>query len=260
MNTNKKINDRNFKKRIILYFNRLKFRYQPPAVLRSFNYEKTNDYYLYSSVIVQKKKTVMIQPIIRIADNNSSNPFTLNKFSMISVRKNNRNMGLTINLILPFLKNFCKIDMNKIGCVSLSSNNTYGFEGIEKYISLLKSWGINENNILIRNAEEAVTQATGDGYWKDPDPDFSIYQGWTISLHYKCNSNANIADYTDYNSWIEIGELAEEGGVMGYERIKYVIQNQNENNKNILTNNILTNNTIYNINFSKKQKWKMIWT
>uniref|UniRef100_A0A6C0ITM8 Uncharacterized protein n=1 Tax=viral metagenome TaxID=1070528 RepID=A0A6C0ITM8_9ZZZZ len=255
MNNVKKIHDKNFKNRIILYFNKLRFKYQPPGVLRSFNYEKTNDYYLYSSVIIQKKKTLMIQPIKRVADNNSSNPFTLNKFSMISVRKNNKNMDSTINLIIPFLKNFCKIDISKIGCVSLSSNNTYGFEGIENYIPLLKSWGINENNILIRNADEAVREASGDGYWKDPDPNFSNYQGWTISLHYQRENNANIENYTDYNSWIEIGELAEEGGVMGYERIKYAIQN--ENTKQILNSNKYTLNN--NINPFKKQNWKMVW-
>lgn len=214
--------DRIFRKNIYLYFNRLKFSYQSPKKIRSFKYQKINDYYLYSTTIIQNKRTIIIQPIIRISDYNSSNPFNLNKFSIVSVKLNVKNMKKTINIIMRFLKNICKI-----GCVSLSENNNYGFQGIEKFIPQLVNWGVSQNNILIRDAEQAVLEASGDGFWKDPDPKFSNYQYWTITLFYQLSDNSNISDYKDYNKWVELGEMAEEGCAMGYERLKYIIQNKN---------------------------------
>ena len=235
------MNDIIFKKNIFGYFNRLKFKYQQPVKIRSFKYEKTNDYYLYSTVIVQNKRTIMIQPIIRISDYNSSNPFNLNKFSMVSVRLNIKNMKKIINITMRFLQNICKIDITKLGCVSISENNSYGYQGIESFIPQLKSWGISENNILIRDADEAVAQGSGDGFWRDPDPDFSNYQYWTITLYYQLANNSNISDYTDYTKWVEIGEMLEQSSVMGYERLKYVIQNKNKD-KSILNQNLYERN------------------
>lgn len=213
-------NNNNLKKRIINFFEEMGYKYQPPAPIRSKSYGPNNDYYIYSTAQVQKENTVMIQPIFRKEDQGSANPFQLSKFTMISTRSG-RNMGEKVDISIKFMKDFCGIDMGKIGCVSISGNNRFGFEGIENYIGQLENGGINKKNIYVRNADEAVKEGAGDGFWKDPD--FSENNGWSISFYYQLENGANIADYKNYNKWLEVGEILEHEIGFGLERIKYVM-------------------------------------
>ena len=214
-------NNNNLKKRIINFFEEMGYKYQPPAPIRSKSYGPNNDYYIYSTAQVIKENAVMVQPIVRKEDQGSSNPFRLSNFNMISV-KNEVNLSKMVDTSIKFMRDFCGIDMGKIGCVSISGNNRFGFEGIENYIRQLENGGINKKNIYIRDADEAVNEGAGDGYWKDPD--FSEYNSWSISFYYQLENGANIAEYKNYNKWLEIGEIGDNDFGFGFERIKYVME------------------------------------
>lgn len=213
------------KKSIIDFFTRYNknLSYQKPVPIRSKSYGKKNNYYLYSPVLVQKKNSIMIQPVRRIEDKNSRNPYRLEKFSMISVSLDKKDMGKTLNMFGNFFKNYCKLDMRKLGCVSINGSNDLDIEGIEKYYDLLEKWGIDKKNIYIRNAMEAVKDGEGDGYWIYPDPDFDHLKGWTISFHYQLATKSDISSYKNNKNWIEIAEISEIIGAVGYERIKLIM-------------------------------------
>ncbi len=211
------------KKNIINYFlnTNSELKYRKTVPIKSKLYGKNNNYYLYSTVLVQDKNEIMIQPIKRIEDKHSTNPLTLEKFNMVSVSINKRDMKKTLDLFLNFLKNYCKLDMKKIGCVSAKKSSMYNIEGIEKYIGLLEKYGIEKKNILARNPREAFIEGKGDGYWIYPG--FEKFQGWTISFYFKLGVNSNISTYHNYNTWIEIAEIGDIIGAIGYERLNYVI-------------------------------------
>lgn len=213
-------NNQGLKTKIINFFENLGYTYQSPVPVRSKSYGPKNDYYIYSTEIVQKNNSVMIQPIIRKEDQNSNNPFRLSKFTMISI-KSCRDMANTIDICLKFIKDFCKFDIRKIGCVSISGDNLYDFDGIEMYIEQLTKEGISKNNIYIRNADEAVNEGAGDGYWTDPD--FSEYNEWSIAFYYQLKNGAKISNYKNYNEWLELSEITDSIIGFGLERIKHIM-------------------------------------
>jgi len=131
-------------------------------------------------------------------------------------------MNETLDIFCNFFKNYCKLDMKKLGCVSISCSKKFDIDGIKKYYNLLEKWGIDKKNIYIRDTQKAIKQGKGDGYWIYPG--FNNLRGWTISFHYQLKPNSNISTYQNYNNWIEIAEIGENLGAVGLERINFVIK------------------------------------
>jgi hypothetical protein len=108
--------------------------------------------------------------------------YSLPLFNMLFVRQIYPSIyGNPLKMFLHYLKDFCKADMSSIGIVGLSRNKNFNIFGVQPYLPLFHTYGILNDNILIRTEYHKAYQAgDGNGWWRNKD---SNIQGESISIY-----------------------------------------------------------------------------
>ena len=220
-----------FEQKAIQYFEVLGYKYTNPFPLYSKSLNSQLNKFLRYDVVgpdFTSEVIVLNQPCARVEDFDSNKKGVLPLFHQLTITDKDTNKSSSIKIALDFLFDFCGANPEKFGVVSTKNDPNLDVRGIEPYISLFTSYGIKEDNILLREARDVIEEKKGSGFWEHPY--FPEIAGSTYAMYYYIGSDSqDIKEYDVSENWIEVAEAGCDKKLnvvcFGMERIGYTFFN-----------------------------------